>query len=245
MNHDKKTYTESRLKPPEPPKVETRVEGSGAVDTVREYRVVKSEFAVRKLDTTRTINGFPCTGYIATWTLVIEKVKTREQSTSIMTMNEWTTPLTDVLKQAEAQEAAYAQAYAAKLGLPMSAEKAQTMGMAYLATVGMTEAEMAERMKGFGAELAKIQGYPIVTEVKWQVQGDTSKSEEPEAPKSSSGMPSLGGMLGKALADKVMPKTSAADAGVVFSTYIEVKAVKVGETSDADYEVPKGYKKTN
>jgi len=248
LNHGNKTYAESPLRLPEE-KVKVEAEAKGQGDTVKDYRIVKSELTVKKLDSARTINGFPCTGYIATWTLVVEKIKTKEQTTSIMTLTEWTTPVIAVLKQAEAEEAAYNQAYLAKLGLglvvpsPQSPVPSPMMGMQYLATLGMTEKDIAERLKGYGDELAKIQGYPIVTETKWTVPVDTTKAKQEVKHEESRLPPSLGSLMGKVLTQNVIPKPSLGDAGVMFTFYLEVKSVSVGPTGDQDFEIPEGYKK--
>jgi hypothetical protein len=163
-------------------------------------------------------------------------------------MREWTTSETDVIKQAEAEEAAFNKAYVAKLGLNVEPEKAEMMGMAYLMTLGVNRQEFAAKLQSFSAEMAKIQGYPIITDVKWAV-ADSSKSApqavapEREPEKDRFGLPDLSGIISNKISDKVVSKTSAAEAGTVFSTYIEVKAISTGAASDARFEVPAGYKK--
>lgn len=247
INHDNKTYTEGPLKHPEGSvKVETRVEGSGSPEADR-YRVVSSEFSVRKFDSTKTINGFPCTRYLAVWSLTVEEIATKNKSTSTMTMDEWTTPETDVIKQADADEAAFNKAYMTKLGLNVEPERAEMMGMAYLMTLGINQQEFAAKMQSFSAELAKIQGYPIITDVKWTV-ADSSKPAQAAAPerepeKGRFGLPNLSGIISNKIADKVTDKVTEAQTGPVFSAYVEVKAISVGGVSDTDFEVPAGYKK--
>jgi hypothetical protein len=247
INHDGKTYTEGPLlSPKEKVKVETKTEG--APDTVQRYRVVSSEFSVKKLDSTKTVNGFPCTGYLAVWSLTVEEIATKNRSTSTMTMTEWTTPETDVITQAEAEEAAFNKAYIAKLGLNIEPGKAEMMGMGYLMTLGVSEQDYAAKMQGFGTELAKIQGYPIITDVSWAVI-DSSKpatqaaepAREPE--KGKFGLPNLSGIISNKIADKVVPKLNEAGTGPVFSAYVEVKSISVGALPDQDFEVPAGYKK--
>lgn len=251
LNHDKKLYTESPI----------RLASSGGTagyaggnvsakrDTTKEYRVVKSEFTVKKLDSTKTINGFLCSAYLATWLMVTEEVKTKEQSTSIMTLKQWTTPENDLIKQAKAQEDAFQQAYMTKLSMTSTPDQSKMLGTEYLATMGMNEKELADKLKSNAAELAKIQGYPIVIETKWEVQGDTTRlkradrEEEVEEPGTPTSIGGLQNMLGKAIAKQIAPKPDESQAGVVFSSYIEVKSLKIGPTPDKDYEVPEGYKK--
>jgi hypothetical protein len=251
VNHDKKLYSESPIRLTSPGSTEGYSGGnvSAKRDTTKEYRVVKSEFTVKKLDSTKTINGFPCSAYLATWTLVTEEVKTKEQSTSIMTIKEWTTPESDLIKQAKTQEEAFQQAYTAKLSMTSTPDQSKVLGTEYLATMGMNEKELADKVKSNAAELAKIQGYPIVTETKWEVQGDTTKlkradrDEEVEEPGTPTSLGGLQNMLGNAIAKQIAPKPDESQAGVVFSSYMEIKSIKVGPTPDQDYEVPEGYKK--
>jgi hypothetical protein len=248
INHGGKSYTEGPLKPPEPAvKTETKVEGTP--DTTQRYRVTNSSFSVVKTDSSKTINGFPCTKYVAKWSLTIEEIKSGQKTTNGMTMVEWTTPFTDVIKQAQAEQEAYSKAYLAKLGITTQPEAAQTMGMAYLATLGVSDKDFSSRMEGFGTEMAKIQGYPIITDTKWSAIDSSKKTEtaQPEAqPETHPGpfgmqIPNVGGMI----ANQLAPKSQGEDANVGFSAYTEVKAISVGATDDKDYLVPTGYKKSN
>jgi hypothetical protein len=243
LDHGAKTYRESEIKLPEfKGKIDTEVEGKP--DTTRNYRIVKSEFTVKKLDSARTINSFLCNGYVGTWTLVVEEIKTKKQSASIMTLTMWTTTPTDAIKQVQAEEAAFDKAYLAKLKADAAPEQSTMMGAEYLMTLGMTDTEMREGLKKAGEEMAKIQGYPIVTEIKWEVPVDTSarkKSESEPESRDQSGLPNISGMLNKALEKKFAPNP--AEAGVVFSSYLEVKSIKVDPVPDKDFEVPEGYKK--
>jgi hypothetical protein len=247
INHDNKTYTEGPLKHPEGSvKVETKVEGSGSPPADR-YRVVSSEFSVKKFDSTKTINDFLCTHYLAVWKLTVEEIATRNKSTSTMTMDEWTTPETDVIRQADADEAAFNRAYMTKLGLNVEPQKAEMMGMAYLMTLGINQQEFAAKMQSFSAELAKIQGYPIVTDVKWTVADSSRPAQtavpEREPEKGRFGLPNLSGIISNRVADKVTDRVTEAQTGPVFSAYVEVKAISVAAVSDTRFEVPAGYKK--
>lgn len=240
INHNDKTYRELPIKVPES---KTKFEGEvkGTPDTALEYRVAKSEFAVSKLDSSKTINGFACVGYVVKWILVIEEIKTKKQSTSIMTMRLWNTAPTDVIKQAEAEEAAFNQAYLAKLNLSLPPEQTQLMGIEYLMTLGISQDKISEEVKKAAAELAKIQGYPIVTEVRWEVP--VSAEEKKPADSKSRGLPelSVGGLISKALEDKLTPKPQ--EQGVVFESYLEVKSIAIGPIPEKVFEVPEGYKK--
>lgn len=244
INHDQKTYTEGPLKPPP----ESLMKTQGTPDSSRKMRIVKSEFSVTKLDSTKTINGFPCTGYHAKWTLVVED-SSGHADTNVMDMVEWTTPLTDMIKQAQAQEMAFNQAYMAKLGLSSQMENSRLMGMQYLAGMGMTDKDFAAQTGSFSDEMAKIQGFPIVTDVKWSMVDSTTNAAaaQPEAqPTTHTGpfgmaMPNLGA----ALANKIAPNAQGGSMNVGFSAHNEVRAISVDAVPDSHFEVPTGYTKSS
>ena len=247
LDHDAKTWRELEIKMPEyKGKVEVEAKGSGQAPS--KYRVVKSEFLVTKLDEKKDVNGWPCTGYVVKWTLVVEQESTREQSTSIMTTNLWTTETTEVIKTAQAEEKAFDDALMAKLNANVIPDKTKLMGAEYLIALGISQAAVTEGMIKAAEEMSKIQGYPIVTEVKWEVPGDTTAKKAPEAKPKSTGMfglPNVRDMVGNAIEKKVeeqiAPKPG--QAGVVFTSHLEVKSLKVAAVPDKDFEIPEGYKK--
>jgi hypothetical protein len=90
--------------------------------------------------------------------------------------------------------------------------------------------------------MAKIEGYPIVTEVKWQVKNDSAAKkpepkEEPEEPPTS-----LGGLIGNRIAKSMTPDKPKEE-GVMFSSYHEVKSISLDAVPEATFEVPADYKK--
>ena len=194
---------------------------------------------MNKLDSTKTINGFSCTAYLATWANVVLNTETKEQATTVMTLREWTTPETDVLKQAKSEEEAYSKAYLVKLGVGVNADQSQTMGMQYMTMMGMNQKQLSDRLSGFGPEMAKIQGYPIVTEIRWESITDTAKTPKPQETPSEALGSSIAKAIGTAPAEPESPNS------LLFSSYTEVKSVNVGPTADKDYEVPEGYRKVS
>jgi hypothetical protein len=107
---------------------------------------------------------------------------------------------------------------------------------------GLDAKETAGKLEEVGKEMAKIEGYPIVTEVKWQVKNDSTArkpepKEEPEEPPTS-----LGGLLGKQIAKSLTPDKPK-DEGVMFSSYLEVKSISLDAVPETVFEVPDGYKK--
>jgi hypothetical protein len=160
-----------------------------------------------------------------------------------MTTDLWNTPLTDKLKQARGIEAEFSRKLAEKLGLGLSPEETDRLGAGMLtAMYGLDPKEAAAKLQQVGKELAKVEGYSIVTEVKWQVKNDSTAEKKPE-PKPEPEQPptSLGGLIANKLAPK--PASKPKDEGVIFSSYQEVKSVSLDATPDQDFEIPAGYKK--
>ena len=99
-----------------------------------------------------------------TWLVETRNTKTGETGKSLMTNRQWTTPETAEIQAAQAEEHEYSNAYLKKLGLQMSPAEAQK----FLAGLtGLDEAEQQKALAGVGAELAKVHGYAVVTDLAW------------------------------------------------------------------------------
>jgi hypothetical protein len=130
-----------------------------------------------------------------------------------------------------------------KLGVSLSPEEANQLGAGMLTSMyGLDAKETAGKLKEVGKEMAKIEGSPIVTEVKWQVKNDSTArkpepKEEPEEPPTS-----LGGLIGNRIAKSMTPDKPKEE-GVMFSSYHEVKLVSLDAVPETDFEIPAGFKK--
>src|SRR5262249_21689068 len=111
LDPEKKTYTEApltargeqeRSNPAQPRPKDKGKEKAEPSDVV----VTKNQFKVEKTGATRTINGFPCEEYLATWLLETLNRKTGETGKSLMTNHVWTTPETAEMRAAHAEEVA-------------------------------------------------------------------------------------------------------------------------------------------
>ena len=242
LNPPKKTYTEKPIALP----VDSGMKGEGKAsgpDQRPPYKIVKSELKVSKTGAAKDINGFACVEYLITWELVLEDTASKGQVTQLMTTDLWNTPLTDKLKQARGIEAEFSRKLAEKLGLGLSPEETDRLGAGMLtAMYGLDPKETAAKLEQVGKELAKVEGYSIVTEVKWQVKNDSTAEKKPE-PKPEPEQPptSLSGLLANKLAPK--PASKPKDEGVIFSSYQEVKSVSLDAVPEPDFEIPTGYKK--
>lgn len=262
----KKTYTESPIKLEMPKEAERTGGGKPGKDEKPTHRVKSAKAEVKKTGEAKTINGFKTGKWAATLVVVIEELETKKTAEYAMTTDVWATPWTQALKQAVAEEARFAKAYAKKLGLELSPEERARYGAdgaRMLLAASGPEVEGALRKLGKG--LGDIDGYPIVTESTWRnPAADAPKKKaapEPEEDDDGSAvsdaagagslggaaMGFLGGMAKKAAKKKVKQKVQehmdAAAGKPAFSVRTEVLAVEVAPVPAEKFELPEGFKK--
>ena len=241
LDPPKKTYTERPLAMPAQTEVKSERRQSGP-DQGKPYKIVKSELKVTKTGAKKDINGFPCVEYLVTWEVVLEDTASKGTVTQVMTTDLWNTPLTDKLKQAREIEAEFGREYAKKLGVGLSPEETDRLGAGMLTSMyGLDSKETAGKLEQVGKELAKVEGYSIVTDVKWQVKDDSAAAKKPE-PEPEPAPRSLRGLIGKEIAKSMTPDKPR-DEGVVFSSYQEIKSVSLDAIPETQFEIPDGYKK--
>ena len=207
-------------------------------------QVRKSKFTVKETGASETINGFPCKEYLITWLLEMEDVETKQRSLSTMTTNLWSTPETATVRSAQADVMKFQRAFARKLRVNVTPDEARLMGMEVFAAMsGMSEAELSKGLSRVQKEMSKIKGYPIRTEVTWNLEpaGDASVKESPGASTSTqdtAGRSCLfGGLAG--LTGQQGPSGGAP----LFSSEFEVKSIEVKPVPAKTFEIPTGYTK--
>jgi len=243
LNPPKKTYTERPIALPAGTEVKGERRESGR-DQSKPYKVVKSELKVNKTGAKKDINGFPCVEYLVTWELVLEDTASKGKVTQVMTTDLWNTPLTDKLKQAQGIETEFNRGYVKKLGIEVSPQETDRLGAGMLTSMyGLDPKETAGKLEQVGKELAKVEGYSIVTEVKWQVKDDSAASKKPEPePEPEEPPTSIGGFIGNKIAKSIAP-SKPKEENVIFSSYYEVKSVSLDSIPETSFEIPEGYKK--
>jgi hypothetical protein len=202
------------------------------------------KFTVKETGASETINGFPCKEYLITWLLEMEDVETKQRSLSTMTTNLWSTPETATVRSAQADVMKFQRAFARKLRVNVTPDEARLMGMEVFAAMsGMSEAELSKGLSRVQKEMSKIKGYPIRTEVTWNLEpaGDASVKESPGASTSTqdtAGRSCLfGGLAG--LTGQQGPSGGAP----LFSSEFEVKSIEVKPVPAKTFEIPTGYTK--
>jgi hypothetical protein len=250
INHNDKIYTEMPIAFPEfsAEKMEMKEEQKEARKP--EYEIIKSDFSVKTTGNKKSINKFSCSEYVANWVLDLMKIETKEKTRSTMTITLWTTPKNDVIKGLQSEENEFNKKFLAKLGSEVSPDEMKQFGTEFITSMfSMNQDDVNKKMVNLKDELQKIEGYPIVTEISWILEGDTAKpakaevtaEEEKEETEKPSG---LEGMLAKALTEKLEKgeKKETGKTEPAFYSYIEVKSIKLSEVPEKNFEVPEGYK---
>lgn len=166
-----------------------------------------------------------------------------------MTITLWTTPKNDLIKGFEKQEKEFNQQLMNKMGMKISPNEMKQFGSEFITSMfTMNQEDVDKKMVNLKDELQKIEGYPIVTEISWTVEGDSTKAKQEEMTKEEEKKkteePSgLGGMLSQALMGKKGEKKSeTGETKPAFYSYIEVKSIKLNEVPEKEFDIPGGYK---
>jgi hypothetical protein len=220
--------------------------------------VTRNELTVEKTGSRKTIGGFACEEYLMTWLLETRNTRTAETARSRMTNRAWTTPETAEIRAVQAAEHAYAQAYLKKIGLEMSPAEAQQ----YLAGLGrLTEAEQQKALARLAAEMEKIKGFTIASQIDWtgdaegagggsgggQASGGQASGGQASGGQGGGGQPDLGQVLGRLFGGGAQKGSgeragSGGDKpGSLFSVYTEIKSLKTTAPEPARFEVPAGF----
>ena len=214
-------------------------------------KVTKNEFKVTDTGEESTINNFPCHKYLVLWLMEWENTETGEKGSSRLDTAVWTTPTSDTLREAQAEELKFNTAYLEKLGIDIDQSQRDVLGMSWISMLdafGRPGAKPQKDTSKAAAEMKKIQGYPIVIDGKYDVKGvkpqaeagaETAESEE-QSPADVKG--AIGGFLKKSLKKK--PSDTAPKPDEPTMTYrIETLEISTASLSPADFQVPAGFKK--
>jgi hypothetical protein len=262
LNVPKKTYTEQSLKElrelfkdatHNAPDSDTAAPQKEQPPT---HRITRAEFNVKATGASKTINSYPCREHVLTMLLEIENLQTHEKSETRMVSTLWVTPETAAIQQARKEQSAFAQAYMKKLGMEINPGQVSEFGTAMAAALtGAGNDELAKVLKRVPAEMKKIQGYPVVTQIDWYMKDpDAAKQETSTAPEESAEIDTangLGGALGsfaanmtkKSVNKKIKEREQANADKPMISITSEVQSVSTHAVPAAQFAVPAGYKK--
>ncbi len=207
-----------------------------------DIKITKSEFKVEDTGETSTINNFPVKKYTVSWLTEWENVSTGEKGSSQLSTVVWTTPVSETLAQAQAEEMKFSREYLKALGLNADELQQEILGknwMSMLDTMNKARGNPSPEVSNAAAELSKIKGYPVVVDGQYYVTSQNPQGGEQQGEEKPS-KSILGG-----LAKKVMKKKQPEEAGKepALSYHTELLEISLGDLSAADFQVPPDYKK--
>jgi len=209
-------------------------------------RIASNTFDVKDTGATREINGFNTNNYSVSWVVRLQDPQKRV-TTSTVSADVWTTPVSAEMRHAFNTESAFFRAFGSgarptRTNAEAKAIPPEVTGMmtAYLSSLSPSD---RAALQNIGYQLARIKGYPIQTKIEWRVAGNAcgsdSQSSQQSSPSSAGGVASaLGGLFGK-------KDTQPASDKPILSFTVETKAIKVEPVRDSVFGVPAGYKRTN
>ena len=256
LDSDNKTYREEPIYTPPQPSQQT---GSSATSNnsgeqkENDERVVKNEFKVQDTGKRQTINGFQTHEYLVTWDLETENTKTHEHARSLMTTELWNSDDAR-LAAARTQQAAYNQAYAQLMHIPMPSDMAKQYGLLQLNMSPNGRGQLTDKdMKSFMDKLSKIKGFPVVTDVKWEAgcisncaQDQQTASQDQQ---SSDNSGALGNLLGNLMSKNSTQNSQSGQQKstdgltTIFQSRNEVQSIDTGSQPTSLFDVPTGYTK--
>lgn len=262
LDPKEKTYTECPLrgcgsgtaeKPARKEPEEKKTEKPRDADC--KVKIAAATFTVKQTGQKKSINSFDTEEYQAAWIVTMQD-PTARKTVSTLNVDVWTTPVTPQLKEALAVEQAYAKNLANNLvSVATNGQKTQVVPEeaakvinAYIAQL-LAPADRAGFLKA-GKELEKIKGYPILTQLAWNLKGDACAASESVSSSDKSSTPSSKGDLLSSVTDYFAKKKTdetmkdIADKPI-FSFSAEVKSHKVEAVHDSVFLPPKNYTLAN
>jgi hypothetical protein len=258
LNHRKKEYREcpahgcprSAEEKPSAREENRKSEPKQQAEEGCTVRIASSTFDVKSTGQKKSINGFETSQHQAAWVLKLQDPQKRT-TTSTLSFDVWTTPLSAQMREALGVEHSYSRAYVAsqpRAHPPIAGDRAQVMPpevtqlmLGYLSS--LTPADRAA-ITNAGKQLAKIQGHPILTHIEWRVDGNACGAKESDSaggaqPNMTAVLANVSSMFGR------RDDKGATTAKPILDFTVEVKALKVEPVRDSAFAVPSGYQRSN
>ncbi len=139
-------------------------------------KVGSSALSVEPTGRKRNVNGFSAEQYDVKW-IVTLRDNAAHESTSTISIDLWTTPMTPALQDAIALEQTYASSLDKILGSPSDANHAQFLPSEAALLIDRylyASVTPADRKKFLGGAqgLHKAKGHPVLMHLKWHLSGD-------------------------------------------------------------------------
>lgn len=231
LDHGRREYTEcpahgcptpdrEAMQMPEPRRDDPPRQEKGCV-----MRIASHKFDVKTTGKKRLLNGFSTDQYAAAWVVSMRDSEKRT-TTSTLSFDVWTAPLTRQMRDALGVERAFGRAYLAKApsgrAIPTAtsaADRARLMPpevtqMMLGHLTGLSPADRAA-FADVGRQLSRIPGHPISTRIEWRLAGDACAGTRDREKRGE------------------MP---------ILSVSTEVKSLKVEAVRDSVFAVPPNYR---
>jgi hypothetical protein len=232
----KQQFEEGKLTPPMP----GQKEPTGGEEPQYEWQEPVVE--VKNLGDPQPINGFPCDHYLVTVTTVGKHKATAKLDTLLFSA--------DMFNSVSVGEAMkLISDFDVRLARGLGLDKVDDMAMAQAA------AQYGEQISRLTAEMRKLQGYPIRTNMLFSMTTHAMAAQKPEnATVEEEQKPAevtdvkgaLGGMFGRKIKGMAKPKPDKpkgeSERKEVFQSTCEVTSIAAGDISADQFEVPAGYK---
>jgi hypothetical protein len=245
------TYTECPLAgcatpgKPERPEQPQAQQPSASKDDSCKFRVASNTFDVKSTGARKAINGFDTEQYTAEWVVVLEDAA-RRQSTSRLSAEFWTTPLTPAMREAQALEIAYARSSltAATGLLPTDIVKSMSMFL----DRSLSAADKAS-LFNLGRQFEKIKGHPILTTFRWGFKGNACGGSDTGADAGGGGGSAGGvggalGVIGGLLGGGKSSGGAEADRPLLSMSH-EVRRYRVEPVHESQFVPPPSFRRTN
>jgi hypothetical protein len=259
LYHAKKTYKEcpltgciqpARATDDKPQKKEPAKEDTAQPSCPLSVR--RNDLKVTGTGEHRQINGWDTQHYQMNWIVELEDPQKRRTANTVV-LDLWTTPETGSIQDVERMNEVFTRRWLTELNAtehPMNRYLPRNVlgALEPLVRNSLGKSGGNTSILGrWGNEFKKIQGYPILTTVTWNVEGnacsDSSQSPADSAvatpPTSVSGL--VGNLLGNAAQDKAKDMAST---GALLTYSSEVKTMEVKPVSDSSFVPPSTYQKT-
>jgi hypothetical protein len=210
-------------------------------DYESEYEWKKPAVKVKNLKESKTINGFNCQHYLASVTTVGTHKESGIKDTMLFVSDMWNAK--DVSKKMELVYD-FNKRYMDAIGFDVP----ENQGLAMI--TGMYK----EQMQTLTDEVSKLQGYPIINDMKLTMTKNllsVKQDEEAEEPEEESISlrdikKNFGGLLGKKImkdvVDKKAEQSKQSSVSELFRMTSEVLSINEGSIAGEVFEVKKGYK---
>ncbi|MGE0311888.1 MAG: hypothetical protein AB7P21_09765 [Lautropia sp.] len=203
-------------------------------------RVKTNDLKVEQTGERRTVNGFAAERFKLTWTVEVIDGSGAVGGNWIR-MDLWTTPETGAVREAKAVTDAFERRYVAAVtrgATPVGQFLPPKVNGAMAALMKNFDANDQRTMARWAAEMRKIRGFPVMTEMNWTAQGEVCVGSGAGTP-SPQAAAGIGGMLGGLFGGR---RPDGAPAPLITFSH-EVKTLAVRPVADNVFDLPPDYQR--